>query len=230
MIERLLPAGVVAVEAFTDRPGEQPFPGEERYLERAVPVRRREFVTTRRCAREALATLGLPPAPIPRGPRGQPVWPAVVTGSLTHCAGYRAAAVCRVGRPAWSLGVDAEPHEALPEGVPVLVTVPAERAMLARLAAAHPAVHWDRLLFSAKESIFKVWYPLNGRELGFEECRLTIDPVAATFTGALPTGGAITGRYLVGRGLVVTAAHAADQLVGGGTATRATRNFGAISQ
>jgi len=213
VIERLLPAGVVAVEAFTDRPGEQPFPGEQEYVAGAVESRRREFVTARRCAREALASLGYPPAPIPRGRRGQPVWPTGVTGSLTHCVGYRAAAVCRVGEPVRSLGIDAELHVSLPEDVRGLVTVAAERDLLARLVADRPAVHWDRLLFSAKESIFKVWYPLTRRELGFEECRLDIDRVAGTFTGTVlidapPALHTITGRYRVERGLVATAASA----------------------
>ena len=213
MIERLLPAGVVAVEAFTDRPGEQPFPGEQEYVAGAVESRRREFVTARRCAREALATLGFRPVPIPRGRRGQPVWPTGAAGSLTHCDGYRAAAVCRVGEPVRSLGIDAELHVPLPEGVLDVVTVAAEHDLLARLAADRPAVHWDRLLFSAKESIFKVWYPPTQRELGFEECRLDIDPVAGTFTGTVlidapPALSTITGRYRVERGLVATAASA----------------------
>jgi 4'-phosphopantetheinyl transferase EntD len=213
VIERLLPAGVVAVETFTDRPGEQPFPGEQEYVAGAVESRRREFITARRCAREALSTLGFPPAPIPRGRRGQPVWPTGVAGSLTHCVGYRAAAVCRVGEPVRSLGIDAELHVPLPEGVWDLVTVAAERDLLARLVADRPAVHWDRLLFSAKESIFKVWYPLTQRELGFEECHLDIDRIAGTFTGtvlidAAPALFKITGRYLVERGLVATAASA----------------------
>ncbi|MEU4426553.1 4'-phosphopantetheinyl transferase, partial [Actinoplanes sp. NPDC024001] len=65
MIEKLLPASVVVVEAFEDLPHERPFPGEEAYVEQAVATRRGEFVTARRCARQALAALGRPPAPIP---------------------------------------------------------------------------------------------------------------------------------------------------------------------
>src|SRR4051812_15669131 len=51
MIEQLLPIGVVAVEAFEDVPGEPVYPGEEDLVANAVEVRRREFVTARRCAR-----------------------------------------------------------------------------------------------------------------------------------------------------------------------------------
>lgn len=211
MIEKIVPPGVVIVEAYADRPGEPPFPGEEGYIERAVDERRREFITARRCAREALTTLGFPPIAIHRNRRGQPRWPAGVAGSLTHCDGYRAAAVCQSGLPATALGIDAEPHGALPDGALGAVIVPAERNLLIRLATEAPGVHWDRLLFSAKESIFKVWYPVTLRELDFDECRLDIDPATATFTGTIlvdaPPGlDSITGRYVIEDGLVATAA------------------------
>jgi 4'-phosphopantetheinyl transferase EntD len=35
---------------------------------------------------------------------------------------------------------------------------PEERELLATLPG---PVHWDRLLFSAKESVYKAWYPLT---------------------------------------------------------------------
>jgi 4'-phosphopantetheinyl transferase EntD len=213
MIERLLPSTVIAVEAFGDVPGEPVFPGEWEYVERAVDGRRREFVTARRCAREALARLGYPPAPIPRGPRREPQWPAGVVGSITHCAGYRAAVVARAEDMA-SAGIDAEPHEPLPAGVGAIVTSEEERAMLARLPG-EPSVHWDRLLFSAKESIFKAWYPLTRRELDFDEAQLHIDPRTRTFTGHLRADGArldggpplttLGGTYLIECGIILTA-------------------------
>ena len=38
---------------------------------------------------------------------------------------------------------------------------PAKRARLAALADALPGVAWDRLLFSAKESVYKAWAPID---------------------------------------------------------------------
>ncbi|WFE39417.1 4'-phosphopantetheinyl transferase superfamily protein [Micromonospora sp. WMMD998] len=213
MIEALLPAAAVAVEAFTDVPGETPYPGEEDLVARAVEGRRREFVTARRCAREALGRLGYAPAPILPGPRREPVWPSGVVGSITHCAGYRAAVVARAAALA-GLGVDAEPHGPLPDGVAEAVTTAGEPAHLAALRAADPATHWDRLLFSAKESVYKAWYPLTGRWLGFEDAALTIAPggrfaARILVDGARADGGpplrVLDGRWLVAGGLVVTA-------------------------
>ncbi|MFD0974183.1 4'-phosphopantetheinyl transferase family protein [Plantactinospora endophytica] len=210
MIERLLPATVVSAEAFGDVAGERCFPGEEHLVAQAVPERRREFVTARRCARQALRELGFPPAAILPGPRRAPRWPPGVVGSITHCRGYRAAAVARTAHAA-GLGIDAEPHRPLPAGVVETISTAGEPKMLRRLRDVDLATHWDRLLFSAKESIYKAWYPLTGRELGFEEARLSIEPVTRTFTGQLvvttgvPGPRVVHGRYLVGDGLVVTA-------------------------
>ena len=210
MIEALLPDGVVVVEAFADVPGEPVFPGEEDLVARAVEGRRREFVTARRCAREALAALGHPPAPIRSGPKREPCWPAGVAGAITHCAGYRAAAVAPLGVVA-GLGIDAEPHGPLPDGVLEAVTVPGEPEMLAALAARAPGTHWGRVLFSAKESVYKAWYPLARRWLGFEDARLSFDTdtgTAGTFRAEILIDGplrTLTGRFLVDRGLLATA-------------------------
>jgi len=213
MIEQLLPPGVVAVEAFEDVPGDPVFPGEEDLVANVIEGRRREFVTARRCAREALVKLGQAPVAIRSGPKREPQWPAGLVGSITHTTGFRAAAVAPRSVLA-SVGIDTEQNDPLPDGVEELVTVPGEPEMLAALARAFPVTCWGRLLFSAKESIYKAWYPLTGRWLGFEDARLTIDPTG-TFAAKLLVDGARTdgeplltelcGRFLVARGLVATA-------------------------
>jgi 4'-phosphopantetheinyl transferase EntD len=203
VIEKLLPPVDTGVEAFTDEPGEPVFPGEEDLVARAVEGRRREFVTARRCARQALSRLGFDEVAIRSGRGREPVWPPGVVGSITHCAGYRAAAVAHRSDLA-AIGIDAEPHEPLPDGVAETVATPGELAAFAD----------HRLLFSAKESIYKAWYPLCGRWLGFEDVRLTLDPDARTFTGRLLVDGSrldgepplteLRGRYLVERTLILT--------------------------
>jgi 4'-phosphopantetheinyl transferase EntD len=124
VIEALLPAAVVAVETFEDVPGEVPFPGEEDIVAKAVEGRRREFITARRCAREALRAFGHPDAPIRRGSKREPLWPAGMTGSITHCAGYHAAAIAGSG-DVDMLGIDAEPNG--PMGLAVWLSLRARR-------------------------------------------------------------------------------------------------------
>lgn len=212
MIERLLPDGVIVVDTTLDEHTTL-FAEEEHALGRAVEKRRREFVTGRACARAALAKLGLPGGPIARGERGEPRWPAGVVGSITHCEGYRACAVAR-SREVATIGIDAEPHGPLPEGLLGDIARPEEIALLRRLQETSPQTHWDRLLFSAKESVYKAWFPLARRWLGFEDAMLQIDPQSGTFAARLLVAGPplgeghlerFDGRWAVCDGLVMTA-------------------------
>ena len=109
------------------------------------------------------------------------------------------------------MGIDAEIHEALPADVLPRVAREQERRWLAE---APGGVHWDRLLFSAKESVYKAWFPLTGRWLGFEDAVVTFNPAAGTFHARLlvappPVDGCdlrgFTGRFLARDGLVLTA-------------------------
>jgi 4'-phosphopantetheinyl transferase EntD len=216
VIERILPGEVECAEAFGDLADVALFPEEEALIARAVDKRRREFTTARGCARRALGALGVGPVPILPGERGAPQWPAGIVGSITHCPGYRAAAASRA-RDTLAIGLDAEPDQPLPDGVLGAVALPGERARLRDLTAAEPGISWDRLLFSAKESVYKAWFPLARRWLGFEDADITIDPVAGTFqarllvpapaTATTPPGGltGFTGRWLASDGLIVTA-------------------------
>ncbi|MFJ9538550.1 4'-phosphopantetheinyl transferase [Streptomyces sp. NPDC101225] len=220
MIEELLPHEVVAVEVHGDDGGEYAplYPEEAAVVARAVPKRRREFALARACARRAMDKLGVPPQPLLPGERGAPVWPPGLVGSMTHCDGYCAAALARAADLA-SLGIDAEPHQPLPEGVLEAVALPTETQRLRRLAGERPGVHWDRLLFSAKESVYKAWFPLTGRWLDFTEAdiEVSVGPDAPLHgglraellvPGPLVGGrrlGHFEGRWTVQRGLAATA-------------------------
>jgi 4'-phosphopantetheinyl transferase EntD len=208
VIGEILPPAVAAEETFGDDPDAEVFPGEEQAIANAVGKRQREFITARACARAALARLGLPPTPILRGEQGAPQWPAGVVGSITHCAGYRACAVARRAEVV-TIGLDAEPHGPLPDRVLGTVASDQEQARLAELSAAVPGVHWDRLLFSAKESVYKAWYPLTGRWLGFGDAAVDFSPESGRFSARIllpdaPVNG-FNGRWLVADGLLATA-------------------------
>ncbi|WP_128375763.1 4'-phosphopantetheinyl transferase family protein [Streptomyces cavernae] len=221
MIEELLPDSVVAVETFCAEAAQDAegidevilFPEEQAVVAKAVEKRRREFAVVRRCARSAMEKLGIPPQPILPGERGAPRWPSGLIGSMTHCEGYAAAALARSADLA-SLGVDAEAHLPLPEGVMEAVALPAEQERHDRLSVEHPAVHWDRLLFSAKESVYKAWFPLTGRWLDFAEADIEISPDTGRFRARLLVPGPVVGdarlghfdgRWSVRDGLVSTA-------------------------
>ena len=212
MIEQILPASV-AVTATREDLEEELYPEEESVVGRAVEKRRREFTTARACAREALMQLGLPRQAIPSGSRGEPHWPAGVVGSITHCDGYRACAVARASDLV-TLGVDAEPNEPLPHGLLGDIALPEEREWLRYLREQAPEAHWDRLLFSIKESVYKAWFPLAERWLGFEDAVVAIDRHRRSFSAHLLVPGphvdgrelrGFHGRWLVAEGLVLAA-------------------------
>jgi 4'-phosphopantetheinyl transferase EntD len=210
MLERLLPDDVVVVETGMDLLEAELFPEEIESLGRAVEKRRREFVTTRACARRALERLGIAPAPIVNGPKGEPIWPTAVVGSITHCSDYRACAVARKDCVA-SIGIDVELHEPLPSGVLEAVASATERRALRGYGV---SASWDRLLFSAKESVYKVWFPLMHRGLGFEDVELSIDASSGTFTARFIVPGPVIdgvrlsqlhGRWCVDAARIATA-------------------------
>jgi 4'-phosphopantetheinyl transferase EntD len=213
VIEQILPVGAASAEAFGDPPGLVLFPEEEALVARAVDKRRREFTTARACARTALAALGVASTSILPGEQGAPRWPPGIVGSITHCAGYRAAAVARAC-DVLTMGLDAEPDEVLPGGVLEVVSLPRERERLRSLAAAEPGISWDRLLFCAKEATYKAWFPLTQCWLGFEDADITISATDGSFEARLLVPGptvsgaplaAFTGRWLARDGLILTA-------------------------
>jgi 4'-phosphopantetheinyl transferase EntD len=203
VIEELVPATVTAVATRADL-STQLFAEEVRSLGPAVDARRREFEAGRACARRALARLGVPAVAVASGARGEPLWPARVVGSITHCARYRACAVAHAD-DVLAVGIDAEPDAPLPAGVLAAVASAGER----RALAAHgTGVCWDRVLFSAKEAVFKAWYPLTGQALAFEDADVRIDSAAGTFGGRLLVDGPLRelrGRWGAAAGIVCTA-------------------------
>ncbi len=208
MIESILPAAVRAVESFTHREDVTLSPREEALVAGAAPRRRAEFTTVRACAHEALAALGRAPVPLLPDERGAPGWPPGVVGSMTHCVGYCAAAVGHA-QEITALGIDAEPNLPVPQGVLKVIARPEERAALAELPAEAGGPAWDRLLFSAKESVYKAWYPVTRRWLDFQGASLELAP-DGTFTArvlvpAPPELACVRGRWAADSGHVITA-------------------------
>ena len=212
MIAAVVPDGVAVADLTGELPADAALPAEAAAAElhRAVPRRRREFGAGRLCARQALAILGAPVVPVLPGARREPVWPAGVVGSITHRRTYCAAAVARRAR--WlSIGIDAELPGPLSDDARRLVLRPEERAWVRDRAG--DGTSWDRVIFSAKESLYKAWYPLAGRWLGFDDATIQPGPggtltvrlhvPAPVVDGRAVTG--FTGWYGLGEHLLCTA-------------------------
>ena len=210
LIARILPAAAAAAESVGPLSDAAwcLFPAEERAVRTAGSRRRAEFAAGRQCARMALAALGMPQAPILPGPAGEPRWPTGVVGSITHCPGYRACAVARAADLV-AIGIDAEPDEDLADDLIEVVATDTELAWIRRAAVTWPAVHWARLVFSVKEAAGKAWYPLTGRWPNRGELAVSASASGTTTVRLAGAGSelpaAMTGRWLSGDGLIITA-------------------------
>lgn len=205
VISRLFETEVGAAEMWGEHRVHDVHPEEVALVAGAAASRIAAFSAGRECARRGLAALGHPPVAVPRGLGHQPLWPAGVTGSITHCRGYVAAVVADAAVvPA--LGIDAEPHEPLRAGLLELVASPSERVHLAGLP---DGLHWDRLLFCIKESVYKAWFPLTSRWLDFHEAEVELRPDESRFTARLLVSNvpaaALAGRFAVSDGVALAA-------------------------
>ena len=131
-------------------------------------ARRRASGAARIVARRLLEELGFASAStLARSPTGAPQWPAGVVGSLAHDETFAAAVAARRGAIA-GLGVDVEPAEPLPEDVVDLVLTSGEMRETAGDGLAR------RLIFCAKEAVYKAIHPLDGTSLDYHDIRVSL--------------------------------------------------------
>jgi 4'-phosphopantetheinyl transferase EntD len=129
-------------------------PEEAPAFEGSVVAARRASGAARLVARNLLRHLGYPECPIKRGRARAPTWPEGIIGSLAHDSDYAVAAICRA-QDFRALGIDVEPAELLPPELVDLVATPRERAHL------ESDGFGGRMLFVAKEAVYKAIYPLD---------------------------------------------------------------------
>jgi 4'-phosphopantetheinyl transferase EntD len=118
-------------------------------------------------ARELLAHFGYAECPVPKASSGAPIWPIGVVGSLSHDSRV---AVATVGmrRNFSALGIDVEPAEVLPSELLDLIATPQERAKIGE------DPYHGRLLFAAKEAVYKAVYPLDKEFLDHHDVQIDL--------------------------------------------------------
>ena len=163
-------------------------PAEAALAARFGPRRARAFAAGRLCARPLLAALGAGGAPLGIASHRAPAWPPGVVGSISHGAGLCVVAVAR-GGAVRGLGVDVESDAPLDPEVRRRVCSAGEARWLEELGDAE-AGRLAKLLFSAKEAVYKCVHPLLQRPLGFSAVEIRV--VAGGDAGA----GRFTARAL----------------------------------
>jgi 4'-phosphopantetheinyl transferase EntD len=210
-IESFFQSPVCCVYSSRLPPNFQLLAAESQATKTMVPRRVREFTHGRYCARTALERLGCPNQVVPVGAGRAPVWPPGITGSLAHHCDVAVAIVAQ-REDLSALGVDLETAADLDHDLVPLIATAAEIDMLGN---AMPAGAAAKIIFSAKESVFKCLWPSLERYIDFMDIEIVANPADKTFL-ARPENGfsesekllchRLQGRYEITGGLLVTAA------------------------
>ena len=70
------------------------------------------------------------------------------------------------------IGIDAEPNNPIESEIYSLIMSKKEIKQMGELTCSQPNISWDRLTFSAKESVYKAWFPTYGKWLDFTDCEV----------------------------------------------------------
>ncbi len=154
-------------------------------LEAANGTRQRELIAGRTLARRVMAEMGFAEAPVGRMPDGSPAWPPGLCGSIAHSHRHVAVAIAPI-LDVQAIGIDIEDGRDLGDAASDIGS-----AAEIDEATAHPFAGnregAARLLFSAKEALYKCQAPLTGNTgLDFREIRLDLLP--ELLFAAKPTG------------------------------------------
>jgi len=189
MIENIAPTALSVFSILGDSMCDC-FPEELAFVRNAIEKRKKEFSRGRYCAHQAFRQLGELPIAIRVHATRRPIWPKGYQGSITHCRNYTAAAIGRASE-FLAIGIDAEENLPLPQGIWEMISTPRDREGLSRLPSfpsqqpSRPVIAWERLVFSAKESVYKTWSCLTDQWLDFKDCTIEINPATDTFTAEI---------------------------------------------
>ena len=185
VIEQILPlAGGGGRGVRRTCPASRCFPPRKRSSPRPSDKRRQEFTTARACARRRWPGSACRRCRSCPAPRGAPQWPTAWWAASRTAPGTGRRAVARADgdrhdRPRRRTARQAAGRRARGGRL-------AGRARTAARADRGAAgVCWDRLLFSAKESVYKAWFPLTAAGLASRRPASTFDAANGSFTARL---------------------------------------------
>ena len=148
---------------------------EEYLVERAVIKRKREFRAGRHAARFLFESLKIEHPHLLKGIQREPAWPNGWVGSISHTQG-----ICMVILASQSdylsIGLDAEQATPLNPELTEMICRPEEiDALRALRVRTGTDLALEKMVFSAKESIHKTYFPLNHHTLDFLDARIDLD-------------------------------------------------------
>lgn len=178
-------------------------------IEHVSAARAREFAAGRAAARTAMELLGHPPRPILQGDDRAPVWPAGLTGAITHTS-RDALAVVTDDPSIRALGLDLEPTTPIEPDLWRSICTQEDLLWLAGLGPSQRG-HFAKLIFSAKEAFYKAQYQITGTMIDFLDVDLLPDLSTSRFVARLRrnipnlrAGTAVQGNFAILGQVVVT--------------------------
>ena len=179
---------------------------EQALVAGAVQKREREFATGRLLARRLLAELGYVDFELLRDSDRVPIWPENVVGSISHKEDLCIVAVASA-RDRAGLGLDVEPDQPVKPGLERLVCRPRERDWVESAAASEQGRRC-RAVFSAKEAVYKAFFPRLRRFWGFHDVEVEFELDDDRFRAQLPASAdrsEVDGRILRRNGWILSA-------------------------
>ena len=151
-------------------------PAEENYFSQLSSVSRKEHYRSGRiCAGEVLSKLGTLGQPVLRDPQTrEPLWPEGISGAITHSGNWAAAAAGKTSDVS-GIGIDLEDLERQVDSrISRHVCIPEEQKWLQECGEDFLEQNL-KIIFSAKESIFKAFFPYTRTYLHFHDARILME-------------------------------------------------------
>ena len=151
-------------------------PAEENYFSQLSSVSRKEHYRSGRiCAGEVLSKLGARGQPVLRDPQTrEPLWPEGISGAITHSGNWAAAAAGKTS-DVLGIGIDLEDLERQVDSrISRHVCIPEEQKWLQECGEDF-LEQYLKIIFSAKESIFKAFFPYSRTYLHFHDDRILME-------------------------------------------------------
>jgi 4'-phosphopantetheinyl transferase EntD len=131
-----------------------------------------DFCTGRHCAREALKKINITGQDILIGTGREPLWPKGITGAISHCSALTGAVVSTTDKLE-AFGLDIEIFGGVKRDMWPMLFTEAEIRFLDTVKG--DGSLYPTLLFSMKESFYKMQYPLTKTFLEFQDVEITHD-------------------------------------------------------
>lgn len=190
-----------------------PYPEEQDYIASVTSLKRkREFLLGRDCAHEAISILNFEQQPILKNPKTrEPMWPDALTGTITHSKDWAVAAV-GTKKKLHGIGIDIEDLQRhIHSNIRSRVCLEKEIEWLNSLTTLE-ADRFLKIIFSAKESIFKCFFPFSRNYLYFHDALIEFNDMSGEFIFTLlkscgddfPAGFQHSGKYAIVNGMVLT--------------------------